>query len=77
MNVEYSSNSKKYYFDVTIEEYSDNGVVYVGLYGNDDVLLDLKSSALIDGDITLGKEFVKAYNLIQKNRYYKLIVILL
>ena len=52
LNVEYSSNSKKYYFDVTIEEYSDNGVVYVGLYGNDDVLLDLKSSALIDGDIT-------------------------
>lgn len=52
LNVEYSSNSKNYYFDVTIEDYSDNGVVYVGLYGNDDVLLDLKSTALVDGDIT-------------------------
>ena len=52
MLLEYAATAKKMYFDVSVEEVSENATVYVAIYDSEGKMLDLTSEELLLDDIT-------------------------
>ena len=52
MLLEYAVTSKKMYFDVSVEDVSENATVYIAIYDSDGKMLDLVSETLLLDDIT-------------------------
>ena len=52
MTLEYAATSKKMYFDISVEDYSEDATVYVAIYDIKGNLIDLTSETLFLDDIT-------------------------
>ena len=68
LNVDFIASSTKWYFDVTVEGFSGEALVYVATYDSDGRMLDLNSEDFVVNDITslsLAKKsdasYAKAY----------------
>lgn len=52
INLEYAKTTKKMYFDISVEDYSENATVYVAIYDVHGKMLNLTSEELVVDDIT-------------------------
>ena len=52
LNVEMTENASKWYFDVSVEGYSEEATAYVAIYDNNNKLLTLISDVLMIDDLT-------------------------
>lgn len=62
--VDFTSSSTKWYFDVTVENFADEAIVYAAIYDTNHNILGIDSEKFVSGDITslsLTKNSVAAY----------------
>ncbi|MBR4892957.1 MAG: leucine-rich repeat protein [Clostridia bacterium] len=52
LNVDFIASSTKWYFDVIVEDFSGEAIVYVATYDSDDRMLDINSENFVVNDIT-------------------------
>ena len=52
LSVDFSQTDKRMYFDISIDDYCENAVVYVALYDDNGNMLSITYDNLVYGDIT-------------------------
>ncbi len=52
INIEYATTTKKMYFDILVEDYSEDATVYVGIYDINGKMIALTFEELVKDDIT-------------------------